>query len=1052
MRRWIKDALVPLALTVFLLPALLPMLRSTSLPCTHDNSLHYFRILALRDALQHGWLFSRWVPNLALGYGYPFFNYREPLAYVGGELLAVMGLPLPLVLGILYAIGLIGAAWGAYALARELFGERAGWVAGVAYGLAPYLLLDALRRGNMQESVALALLPWLLLIFRRIITRGGWRPFVTGVALLAMLFIGHNITTLLFAPFLGGYVALLAWLHRDRRHWPWAFVAVALAVGLAAWFLIPALGEQGLVQLHLSRTTRNNDFRYNFATWREMLLTWPLAFDVNFLNAPLRLYLGVTPLLLGVAGLGWGLWRERADRERRALLLFFAGMTVAYLWMSTAGSRPVWEAMPMLAFVQFPWRLIGRAALPLALLAAALFADTAPEAVPLLGEKRRWGVTLGALALLVIFAWPETYPPKGYCSFDAYPTMDALYAYELAGHMGVDPEGSYFPIWVETHPQDMTVATAFVEGALPARLDVSALPPGARVLAADYGPLRATLTLATPEAFTARWLGLYFPGWQVRINGAAVPVAPEQESGLLTFAVPAGEHEIEVYFGETFLRRAANFISLAAVAALGAILALRRWRPAPPAEAAASPSLVWPGAIFGGAVALLLVRLVLIPQGVTPVERSRLNETGALRALPPVTRLDTGARVTPMWLRQPFDAGLQLTAYARYPAALGSDEELTVDLWWLTQQQPPAEYRASVQLVGPDGLSWSPAGTLRPRGYEPPPPSQMWQPGHYVYDPHIVLPLPGTPPGVYTAVASLFVWETLEPASALGADGNPLGPTLPLTTVTLTRPAVPPTLAALDVPEDAAPLACGDLQLWAFTADRLQAAPGEIVGLRWVWEALAAPAEALSVTLTLHAPGSSSVSLPSLPLAASWWPTDQWRAGERWVGRPVVRLPGGLESGDYRLALALPGCEALAHVPLTVVAPERVWDVPTDLTPLNAFFGEQVRLAGYAIEQNAEVQVTLAWQAVAEMTQSYRVFVHLVDEAGRLAAQSDGEPAAWSRPTTGWAVGEVVTETRVLSAPGPGRYTLRVGLYLPDGPRLTLPDGQDAFELTLEIP
>ena len=53
-------------------------------------------------------------------------------------------------------------------------------------------------------------------------------------------------------------------------------------------------------------------------------------------------------------------------------------------------------------------------------------------------------------------------------------------------------------------------------------------------------------------------------------------------------------------------------------------------------------------------------------------------------------------------------------------------------------------------------------------------------------------------------------------------------------------------------------------------------------------------------------------------------------------------------------------------------------------------------------------------------------------------------------PTTGWAVGEVVVETREIAIPTTlpsGEYTLRVGLYLPDGARLLTVDAQDAFVL-----
>ena len=64
----------------------------------------------------------------------------------------------------------------------------------------------------------------------------------------------------------------------------------------------------------------------------------------------------------------------------------------------------------------------------------------------------------------------------------------------------------------------------------------------------------------------ARWLGLYFPGWRAEIDGVGVPVAPENDTGLITFAVPAGEHLVTVYFGSTPIRDLGAALSLVGVA------------------------------------------------------------------------------------------------------------------------------------------------------------------------------------------------------------------------------------------------------------------------------------------------------------------------------------------------------------------------------------------------------------------------------------------------------------------------------------------------------
>jgi len=114
-----------------------------------------------------------------------------------------------------------------------------------------------------------------------------------------------------------------------------------------------------------------------------------------------------------------------------------------------------------------------------------------------------------------------------------------------------------------------------------------------------------------------------------------------------------------------------------------------------------------------------------------------------------------------------------------------------------------------------------------------------------------------------------------------------------------------------------------------------------------------------------------------------------------------------------------------------------------------------VRLVGYRIEPReaapgGQATVHLAWESLAEMTVSYHVFVHMLDDAGQIIAQNDGEPAGWTRPTTGWAVGEIVLDERDLILPEgtpPGRYPVRVGMYEVDGPRLVTPSGEDGITL-----
>ncbi|MGM0401591.1 MAG: glycosyltransferase family 39 protein [Chloroflexota bacterium] len=108
-------------------------------------------------------------------------------------------------------------------------------------------------------------------------------------------------------------------------------------------------------------------------------------------------------------------------------------------------------------------------------------------------------------------------------------------------------------------------------------------------------------------------------------------------------------------------------------------------------------------------------------------------------------------------------------------------------------------------------------------------------------------------------------------------------------------------------------------------------------------------------------------------------------------------------------------------------------------------WAEKVRLQGHTLltpqpESGEIVQLSLFWEALAPLTERYKVFLHLVDERGNIVAQRDTEPVGGRRLTTDWEVGEIITDNHgILIPPGttPGAHQLRVGLYnLVDGARL----------------
>ncbi|MDH7474249.1 MAG: hypothetical protein QHJ74_09610, partial [Anaerolineae bacterium] len=154
------------------LPAIHPSLRP-ELPRGGDTGLHLYRLVELDHCLRQGLLFPRWMPDLAYGYGYPLFNFYAPLSTYLTEALHLLGLAFVPALRAGFILCLLGSGLAMYLFGREVFGERAGLVAAVAYVYAPYLLYNHYVRGSLSDALAFVWFPLVFWAFRRVVLGGG---------------------------------------------------------------------------------------------------------------------------------------------------------------------------------------------------------------------------------------------------------------------------------------------------------------------------------------------------------------------------------------------------------------------------------------------------------------------------------------------------------------------------------------------------------------------------------------------------------------------------------------------------------------------------------------------------------------------------------------------------------------------------------------------------------------------------------------------------------------------------------------------------------------
>jgi hypothetical protein len=109
-------------------------------------------------------------------------------------------------------------------------------------------------------------------------------------------------------------------------------------------------------------------------------------------------------------------------------------------------------------------------------------------------------------------------------------------------------------------------------------------------------------------------------------------------------------------------------------------------------------------------------------------------------------------------------------------------------------------------------------------------------------------------------------------------------------------------------------------------------------------------------------------------------------------------------------------------------------------TAFDARLENDITLAGYELHTSRDfpegsgqsLGIYLHWRSQAEITDSYKVFVHLLDANGQVVAQDDSVPMLWLHPTNEWKPGELVIDfhsVHINPNVPPGDYTLQVGLY-----------------------
>ncbi len=1009
-----------LALALLVIPAASPYFLP-GVPRTNDLTPHLMRTYFWGEAVAYSGLWPRWSAELIYGYGYPVFNFFPSLVHAFIQLIHQLGFPLLTAYRIAVYLHFLLAAISSYLLGKKVFHSQvAGWGTAVIYVYSPYLLYDVIVRGAPPETQALALLPLLILAIWKASEPSALPtsllPIPLTAILFALTFLSHPASYVFLLP-IGVWLLIKAgFARKNGRFWQTLIgptIGITLGVLLTTFFWLPAFLEIPFTRAELA-ISQGYTYQENFLSLIEMF-RWPiLPADPALINPPLVRALPLVGLLWAIVVILWQ-WRQ-TDRFQRETILAWTAVLIFTIWLITPASQFVWNNVRLLSLILYPWRLLSISSIAIAILVAL--------SLQILGKKmssrRAILPPLLLTSLILISSIPWLFPPR-----QAMPeNINAAQALgsELPPYfIGTTTLGEFLPIQVDELPPLLATDEQLRAGQNPDRLQPADGVSWTRFI---DNPIAARYQIQLDSPQTLTYQQFDFPGWQVTLNGQPIPIIPSQPDGLITFELPAGQHDLQISFGNSKVRQVAWLISGVAFILLIALtvvaLRQRKNKPSPelvegrgdagfdksrPEITSTKTSTLPPTHLFilGGTAVFIWLFFSFID---TPLRRNTL-QPDSIYGKPTITPID-------------FAGEVKLLSYEIPATAVSADTPIPLTLYLAAQRNIGVPYNIGIQIRDSQGLNWM-AGNSRPNDWrfiadEP------WPLDAYRMEPYLINLLDGTPPGEYQFHVGLVRADTNETVAAYDI--------APLQISQAMQGALPLENGMSPAPKTAV---ANDIQLLGTRLDRPVATPGDPLRITTLWQLIGDNPDN-QFTLQLLAEDGTILIEKAITIAPDY-PLDQWQPSDRLRTETLLRLPASTPNGELTWQVSW-GEQRISAGKININAPQRTFEIPEIETAVNETFSNTATLLGLAPQlpnSPAPQLLTLIWQANSETPTSYRVFVHLIAPDGTILAQSDGEPANWSRPTTSWLPGEIISDEHTLTLPAdlPEGTQLRIGLYDP---------------------
>ncbi len=507
----------------------------------HDFT-HAGRIAEMSRTFLAGNIPVRWSQNFGFGYGMPLFSFYAPLPYYVAVIPYISTQDVVRTQQFLYVLALALGATGTFFCAKRAWGKEGALFSTILAICATYQALNVYVRGDIGELFAYGFLPflfWTLLDE----SKNVYKKILLGGIFFACILLSHNLTGMMT----GGFLLLFGLLRGLWRRKISDFISILCTfitgISLSAFYVIPAFFEKKFTRVDETITVGYFDYHNHFVALRQFIFgVWGYGGSVPGLQDGISFALGSVTIFVFIVSLFsfLFLYRKNLSSNQKFFGFFLFTLFSSSIFLASTKSVLIWENLPLLRYVQFPWRLLG-----FAHFAIALFAGILGKLVP----KNFHLISTGLLVLGLFYVQGYIYAPKEVLTVqqarDFYQTSPEFIRSELSKTLN-----DYLPKEIIANQYPIPTETLF------------SLKKPNTITVTDNRVQTFRAQVHCVEQCDVEVHVFQFPGWTATIDGQRSILRENARLPIYTLTVPSGSHEISVQLEDTKIRMISNLVSV----------------------------------------------------------------------------------------------------------------------------------------------------------------------------------------------------------------------------------------------------------------------------------------------------------------------------------------------------------------------------------------------------------------------------------------------------------------------------------------------------------